>query len=199
MLTTFAPEVLVSAEEYLQSERTAELRNEFVHGEIHPMPGEKKKANLLANTLLMLLWPLLKKQQQEAFTQSVKVVIENGAVYRYPDLVVSPKTDNADPYLIFEPSILVEVASRKSYYIDRFEKLAEYRSIPSVQCYLIVHQERMAVEAFFRKSDGDGWEERLFTASKDEINLPTVGLMFTLGQLYEDVDLDSTASDEDED
>ncbi|MFN0215557.1 MAG: Uma2 family endonuclease [Saprospiraceae bacterium] len=197
MLTTFAPEVLVPAEEYLQSERTAELRNEYVHGEIYPMPGEKKKANLLANTLLMLLWPLLKKQHQEAFTQSVKVVVENGNIYRYPDLVVSAKTDSSDPYLIFEPSILVEVASKKSYYIDRFEKLAEYRSIPSVQCYLIVHQERMAVEAFFRKADGS-WEEMLFTNEKDEIKLPVVGLLFTLGQLYEDVDLSPTASDDDE-
>ncbi len=198
MRTTFAPEVLVSAEEYLQSERTAELRNEYVHGEIYPMPGEQKKANLLANTLLMLLWPLLKKQQQEAFTQSVKVVVEPQGIYRYPDLVVSPKTDNADPYLIFEPSILVEVASKKSYYIDRFEKLAEYRAMPSVQCYLIVHQERMAVEAFFRNPEGT-WTEMLFTNEKDEIKLPIVGLAFTLAQLYEDVDLSTTASEEDED
>lgn len=198
MLTTFAPEVLISAEEYLQLERTAELRNEYVHGEIYPMPGEKKKANLLANTLLMLLWPLLKKQHQAAFTQSVKVVVEEYGIYRYPDLVVSPKTDNADPYLIFEPTILVEVASRKSYYIDRFEKLAEYRSMPSVQCYLIVHQERMAIEAFFRTPNG-GWEEVLFTNEKDEIKLSSVGLTFTLGQLYEDVELGPLEPEEDED
>lgn len=198
MLTTLVPEVLISAEEYLQLERTAELRNEYVHGEIYPMPGEKKKANLLANTLLMLLWPLLKKQHQAAFTQSVKVVVEEYGIYRYPDLVVSPKTDNADPYLIFEPTILVEVASRKSYYIDRFEKLAEYRSMPSVQCYLIVHQERMAIEAFFRTPNG-GWEEVLFTNEKDEIKLSSVGLTFTLGQLYEDVELGSLEPEEDED
>lgn len=198
MLTTFAPEVLISAEEYLQLERTAELRNEYVHGEIYPMPGEKKKANLLANTLLMLLWPLLKKQHQAAFTQSVKVVVEEYGIYRYPDLVVTPKTDNADPYLIFEPTILVEVASRKSYYIDRFEKLAEYRSMPSVQCYLIVHQERMAIEAFFRTPNG-GWEEVLFTNEKDEIKLSSVGLTFTLGQLYEDVELGPLEPEEDED
>lgn len=198
MLTTLVPEVLISAEEYLQLERTAELRNEYVHGEIYPMPGEKKKANLLANTLLMLLWPLLKKQHQAAFTQSVKVVVEEYGIYRYPDLVVSPKTDNADPYLIFEPTILVEVASRKSYYIDRFEKLAEYRSMPSVQCYLIVHQERMAIEAFFRTPNG-GWEEVLFTNEKDEIKLSSVGLTFTLGQLYEDVELGSLELEEDED
>ena len=198
MLTTFAPEVLISAEEYLQLERTTELRNEYVHGEIYPMPGEKKKANLLANTLLMLLWPLLKKQHQAAFTQSVKVVVEEYGIYRYPDLVVSPETDNADPYLIFEPTILVEVASRKSYYIDRFEKLAEYRSMPSVQCYLIVHQERMAIEAFFRTPNG-GWEEVLFTNEKDEIKLSSVGLTFTLGQLYEDVELGPLEPEEDED
>lgn len=198
MLTTLVPEVLISAEEYLQLERTAELRNEYVHGEIYPMPGEKKKANLLANTLLMLLWPLLKKQHQAAFTQSVKVVVEEYGIYRYPDLVVSPKTDNADPYLIFEPTILVEVASRKSYYIDRFEKLAEYRSMPSVQCYLIVHQERMAIEAFFRTPNG-GWEEVLFTNEKDEIKLSSVGLTFTLGQLYEDVELGPLEPEEDED
>ena len=162
------------------------------------MPGEKKKANLLANTLLMLLWPLLKKQHQAAFTQSVKVVVEEYGIYRYPDLVVSPKTDNADPYLIFEPTILVEVASRKSYYIDRFEKLAEYRSMPSVQCYLIVHQERMAIEAFFRTPNG-GWEEVLFTNEKDEIKLSSVGLTFTLGQLYEDVELGPLEPEEDED
>ena len=198
MLTTLVPEVLISAEEYLQLERTTELRNEYVHGEIYPMPGEKKKANLLANTLLMLLWPLLKKQHQAAFTQSVKVVVEEYGIYRYPDLVVSPKTDNADPYLIFEPTILVEVASRKSYYIDRFEKLAEYRSMPSVQCYLIVHQERMAIEAFFRTPNG-GWEEVLFTNEKDEIKLSSVGLTFTLGQLYEDVELGPLEPEEDED
>lgn len=198
MLTTLVPEVLISAEEYLQLERTAELRNEYVHGEIYPMPGEKKKANLLANTLLMLLWPLLKKQHQAAFTQSVKVVVEEYGIYRYPDLVVTPKTDNADPYLIFEPTILVEIASRKSYYIDRFEKLAEYRSMPSVQCYLIVHQERMAIEAFFRTPNG-GWEEVLFTNEKDEIKLSSVGLTFTLGQLYEDVELGPLEPEEDED
>ncbi len=198
MLTTFAPEVLVSAEAYLQSERTAELRNEYVHGEIHPMPGEQKKANDLSNNLLELLRKPLKALGFWLHTQSVKVAVEPDNIYRYPDLVVSPKTDNADPYLIFEPSILVEVASKKSYYNDRFEKLAEYRSMPSVQCYLIVHQERMAVESFFRNPDGS-WEEKLFTAEKDEIKLPIVGLTFTLGQLYEDVDISSAASEEDED
>lgn len=198
MLTTFAPEVLVSAEEYLQSERTAELRNEYVHGEIFPMPGEQKKANDLSNNLLELLRKPLKALGFWLHTQSMKVVVEPKGIYRYPDLVVSPKTDNSDPYLIFEPSILVEVASKKSYYIDRFEKLAEYRAMPSLQCYLIVHQEHMAVEAFFRKPDGS-WEERLFTAAQDEIKLPVVDLSFTLSQLYEDVDLGSTDPDEDED
>ena len=70
--------------------------------------------------------------------------------------------------------------------------------MPSVQCYLIVHQERMAIEAFFRTPNG-GWEEVLFTNEKDEIKLSSVGLTFTLGQLYEDVELGSLEPEEDED
>src|SRR5918995_1199538 len=46
-----------------------------------------------------------------------------------------------DPYIEDEPCLVVEVPSPSSQNTDRREKLMFYRQIPSVEAYLIVHQE----------------------------------------------------------
>jgi len=52
MSTTFTTaEKLYTVAEWLELEKSAELRHEFYYGNLIPMAGEAKRANILAGTI----------------------------------------------------------------------------------------------------------------------------------------------------
>lgn len=177
----------LSVAAYLEQEKTSEIRHEYYHGKLIPMPGEKKKANTIGlNIVEKIRRPLLQRGLQTYF-HDIKAAVDPKLIYRYPDVMVAPATDNADEYLVFEPLLLVEVASPDSAATDRGAKKNEYTRLPSLLYYLIVSQEEMLVELYSRAEDT--WTFEFFTDAADVLDLPQLGLSLTLSDLYEFVDL----------
>lgn len=64
-----------------------------------------------------------------------------------PDLLLD------DARVIDDPTLIIEVLSPSTEAIDRREKLAAYRRIPSVQEYVMVAQDQRSVEIYRRQGD----------------------------------------------
>ena len=64
---------------------------------------------------------------------------------RLPDVMVTD-TVPPDGWVSEPPLLVVEVLSPSTSDVDRREKLLNYQSLPSVQAYLIVHQDQAVVE-----------------------------------------------------
>ena len=178
-----------TVEEYLEQEKTAETKHEYYHGKLIPMAGEKKKANRIARNILRQIELPLLNQGFDVFFHDVKAAVKPGLVYRYPDLMAAPLSDDKDEYLVFEPILAVEVASEDSASRDRGKKLDEYTHLPSMQYYLIVYQEELLIEFYAR--EGENWMLQVFSQADEKIELPVFGLQLSLEEIYASVKVES--------
>ncbi len=181
-----------SVEEYFELEKHSEVRHEFYYGKLIEMPGESKIANNIANNILEAWRKKLKHIGYQLYTHDVKTKVKRQGIYRYPDVVVSPNVDD-DEYLVEEPVIMVEVASQDSMRRDTVTKLKEYTSVASLKYYLIVAQDEMSVQFYYRK--GSEWLFTFFEDPNDIIYLPDFSLKIALVEIYDDIKLAENKSD----
>ncbi|MEZ4943585.1 MAG: Uma2 family endonuclease [Saprospiraceae bacterium] len=180
----------ISVASYLEQEKTSEIRHEYHHGNLIPMPGEKKKANIISGNIYEKIRRPLLQQGYHTYFHDVKAAVQPGLIYRYPDVMVAPATDKADEYLIFEPALLVEVASSDSLATDRGVKKNEYTRLPSLIYYIIISQEEMLVELYSRIEDV--WTFTFFTEPDEVLDLSRLGISLKLSEVYEFVDFTAT-------
>ena len=74
----------------------------------------------------------------------------------------------------------LEVPGALSETTDLREKLLAYKSLPSVQTYLIVEAERLAVRHIAKRADGTWLQEDL----TGDVPLPCLGGVLSLPQIY---------------
>lgn len=177
-------EKLYTVEQWLEFEKTAEVRHEYYFGKLIPMAGEAKRANRIANNLIKQLDDHLYERGFEIFDHDIKAEVVPGGVYRYPDLVVAPVVDDEHDYIVKHPVLMAEVASDQSGQRDRIKKRKEYLAIPSLWYYLVADQDEMLVELHIRGEDGR-WETQYFTEPDDLIRLSRFELEFPLKTVYE--------------
>ena len=184
-----APQTIVDEADYLESERGAEVRHEYVDGVLFAMTGASRAHNLLATNLVTALRTHLRGSGCRVVSSDMKVRLAEGRRYYYPDLVVScgDANDEPDAYTETRPSLVVEILSPSTAATDRREKRLAYQTIPSLVDYLIVSQDARSVVRFTR--DGETWTEATFEA-EETIDLTSVNLTLPMEELYADVSLD---------
>ncbi len=114
----------------------------------------------------------------------MKLRTSEGLFY-YPDVMAVCDKPEPDPFYETEPCVLVEVLSPSTKSTDLREKLTAYKSLPSVQTYLIVEAERLAVRHISKGDDGH-WRQEDLTGDGD-IPLHCLGGVLSLPQIYRDV------------
>jgi Uma2 family endonuclease len=142
----------MTPQEFLTWEETQELRYEYINGEIVAMTGGTIPHNDLAVNLLLLLAPHVKSRGSRINVADVKVKMRQR--FRYPDLVVTCDDRDKTATKLFQyPTLIVEVLSPGTESIDRDEKFQEYRSIPTLQEYVLISSDRIYIEVFRRSHD----------------------------------------------
>lgn len=144
---------LVSVEDYLEMEERSEVRHELVGGMLYAMVGGSDHHNRIAINIVAALLPLTRDGNCRVYINDMRLKVGNN--YYYPDVMVAcepPETEN--PIWRTNPCLVVEVLSPSSESIDRREKLLAYRSVSTVETYLIVHQEMQRVERHYRNDSG---------------------------------------------
>ena len=83
--------------------------------------------------------------------------------------------------------VIVEVLSKSTEAYDRGHKFADYRTIPSLQEYVLVSQVEPRVEHFRRMETGQ-W---ILTVSEGDgvLSLPALDCQVPLPAIYQDLDL----------
>lgn len=192
MSTSSQIHVWISPEEYLEGEKLAEVKHEYVGGEVFAMAGASADHNRIAGNIFAELRTQLRGKPCEAFISDMKVKIPPSFAdaYFYPDVVVGCSSRERDPYVREEPAVIFEVLSATTERTDRSEKATAYLRIPSLQAYVIVAQDRPSVIVRFRA--GVNWKIAEFTRMDERIELPGIQFELTLEQIYERVSWRST-------
>lgn len=183
---TLALRRLLTEDDYLAFEMTATARHEFVGGEIHAMTGTSVRHNRIAGNLFSRLHAEVAGTPCVVLMSDVKLRVDNGATYYYPDvMLVRDPTDN-DAYARARPCLIVEVASPATASIDRREKWAAYQNIQTLREYLIVEQDEMRVE-LRRRENLREWSITQFDAG-DTLELACVdGMQIAVAEIYRDL------------
>ncbi len=176
---------LISPKEYLEGERFAEVRHEYVDGYVYAMAGASDDHNRIAGNIFAMLHALLRGNRCEPFMNDMKVKIPPSFadVYYYPDvIVVCDPTDNAK-YYRERPSIIFEVISPDTERTDRIEKAIAYRQIPTIETYVLVEQDRLAATVL-RRAD-EGWQKELLEGASALLKLASLAVEIPLSRIYE--------------
>jgi Uma2 family endonuclease len=180
------PKSHLSVAEYLTGERESPVRHEYVEGEVYAMAGASDRHNRIAGNIYARLSTHLGEGPCEPFISDMKVKV-SPEVFYYPDVVVTCDAVGADAYFREEPRLIVEVISPSTERIDRHEKMMAYKSVPSLHEYVLVSQEEMRVEVYRRK--GAEWDAQIFTATEEQLQLASVELSLSVGEIYRNVRL----------
>lgn len=84
----------------------------------------------------------------------------------------------------------MEVLSPSTMHYDRGEKFARYRTLDSLQEYLLVAQDRPHVEHYVRE-DETSWHFTETDGLDAEIEYPTLDAALPLSEVYLDVSIES--------
>ena len=168
----------LTAAEYLELEKSAEVRHEFVDGVMLAMAGSSLQHNEIVFRLRASLTGFAQTKKCVIATESLRVMTRVRR-YRYPDLVVSCAPQN-DDHCIDQPCLIVEVLSESTAQIDHNDKLEEYTRLPSLQRYAIISQDVRRVIVYKRSLDG--WAVEIL--EDGSIDIPCLETSVTLEQIY---------------
>jgi len=177
--------VRVSPEEYLELERAAEERHEYLDGEIVAMSGGTVEHSLIAQNIIGELRNALRPKPCKVFTSDMKIRIESANRYTYADAVVvcgPPRLADEVRDTLLNPTAIFEVLSDSTESYDRGEKFAGYRTLPSVQEYVLASQKQEQVEHFHRQPDGS-WLLHVY-GTGETVSLPSLGCELKVDEVY---------------
>ena len=181
---------LYTPEEYLDLEIDAEFRSEYDGGVITPMTGGTTNHNQLAGNFYLALSMALKKTGLSCvFFSDVKVCIPNSRKFRYPEVMViagEPEYYLNRKTTITNPQIIIEVLSDSTEEFDREDKFKLYQSIRSFQEYLLIDQNQIAIDHFY-KTQPKHWQIDQFDEQDTEIKLRSIDVTPAITEIYDKV------------
>ena len=183
---------LLTAEQYLEMERTSEFRSEYVNGQVSAMSGgTMNHARIVRNTLSSLS-EQLRGQPCEAFANDLRLFCARYNIFSYPDIVSgcgASKFLDERRDTITGATAVVEVLSPGTMNYDRGEKFRYYRSLESFSEYLLLAQDTPRAEHHVCQTDGS-WIFREFTSPASVVELNSVGCRLAFETIYEKVEFD---------
>ncbi len=184
------PKTKLTPEEYLEIERKAEYKSEYFGGEVFAMAGAKRRHNVIAWNIGGELRQHLKGENCEAYPADMRVFVPQTGLYTYPDLVVvcgEPQfQDNAFDTLL-NPILIIEVLSDTTETYDRGKKFQHYRSIESLQEYILVSQDEARIEKYVKRGDGF-WLLSEAVGLDSEIEFASIECRIALAEVYDKID-----------
>jgi Uma2 family endonuclease len=186
----------LTPEQYLEIERKAEFRSEYYQGEMFGMAGGSGRHTVISDNLVTQLNNKLRGGPCRPYSQNMRVQISATGLYTYPDVVVACAgkrflDENEDTLL--NPALIIEILSDSTEAYDRGKKFAHYRTLESLQEYVLVSQDRVQVERFRRQPGGE-WLLAAVSRLEDTVELDSVGCQIQLADIYQDVNLPTGAS-----
>ncbi|BAY40689.1 hypothetical protein NIES2111_50760 [Nostoc sp. NIES-2111] len=185
--------IFMSAEEYFIWESAQGLRYEYWDGEVVAMVGGTRNHNRVSLNFSKLLDDALADLSCEVYIVDVKLQVEPGQKYFYPDVVVTCDERDNDPLLIQFPSLIIEVLSPSTEAVDRGKKFAAYRRSQTLQEYVLVQVTQPGVEVFRRNEQGK-WVLSEYNLD-DKLRLESVDVEIAIADLYRQVEFEAEATE----
>lgn len=168
----------ISEQAYLQGELLAEIRHEFINGQVYAMAENSDNHNLLSLNVASEFRFKLKDLPCRTFMVEMKVKV--GLDFFYPDVMVVCQQDNVSSYYKTTPVIIVEVLSKSTRRLDKTNKRLQYQHIPSLEEYVLIEQDSAEIEVFSKQNH---WQSAYYYLG-DEISFASVDVKVRVEDVY---------------
>jgi Uma2 family endonuclease len=186
-----APLPRISPAEYAKLEEETGERYEYFRGEVFAMSGGTLAHNQIAARLNRRIGELVEGRGCETLGSDQRVVVLETGLETYPDVSVfcgKPQLAGTNGMALANPRVLIEVLSNSTEGYDRGVKAGQYRRIASLEEYVLVAQDRVAVECYRRQESG-GWLLTEYRDRDEHLVLESLGITVPVRAIYEGVEL----------
>lgn len=183
-----------SPEEYLELETAAESKSEYRNGLIIPMAGGTPNHHQIVVNFSTALNFAFKGQPYRVFTSDLRLWIPQFRLFTYPDvMIVSGQLQFAAGRrdTITNPLIIAEVLSESTANYDQGEKFRLYRTIPTLQEYILISQAEMHVEQFAKTADNK-WILSEYDGQDTILTLNYIEFQVFFKDIYDQVEFDAS-------
>jgi Uma2 family endonuclease len=145
----------MTLEEFLAWEENEPQRHEFYRGEAFAMVGGTARHNRVILNLASRIADHLEGTPCQVFAENMKLLIADGVLY--PDVVVTcGKAEAGDEQTVSDPKLIIEVLSPSTKGYDKRDKFILYRTLASLQEYVLIDPTQRQVEVF-TVTEGGSW------------------------------------------
>ncbi|HTK10435.1 MAG TPA: Uma2 family endonuclease [Ktedonobacteraceae bacterium] len=180
----FDPQHKYTVDEYWRLvEAFPEYKYEYIDGDIRLMTGGSPAHAQIAMNIGILLGVALRSQECNVYSSDAALQLTENRLY-YPDVSVS--CDPADwtrKKALEAPGVVVEVMSPSTEKADKTEKLEAYQRYSTIQEILLVDSRRCQVKHYHRIGTFL-WKDALYEQEDDVIDLESIGVSFTVREIY---------------
>jgi Uma2 family endonuclease len=164
--------------EYLQGEQLSDIKHEYIYGEVYAMAGASRHHNIITTNIARQLGNHLEQTPCMVFSSDMKVKADGH--FFYPDVIVVCDDEQGDEYYTEKPVIIVEVLSKGTRRNDKSLKMQAYKTIASLQEYVLIEQDCVDVEVCRR---ANGWiSEHYFLG--DDVTFTALDLTLSVADIY---------------
>lgn len=179
-----------TAADFLAWDRDQTEKHEYLDGEVFAMAGASETHVALTLNTAFALKTHLRGSDCRVLTTDMKLRVDASNAFYYPDILVTCDERDRTPESALVkafPLLLVEVLSPSTAGYDHGAKFASYRTLETLQEYVLIDSERQLVEVFRRGSD-DRWVLHP-SQTGETVELASVGLTLTMAEIYADTEL----------
>lgn len=178
-------------EEYFDFEYKAKGKHEFWDGKIHAMAYTSPAHGDILSNLSDVLAVCLKNKGCKKYTSDRMILVQGCNKVFYPDLVIICEEQQFHQHktkmkATLNPAVIIEILSDSTEQKDRIEKWECYRTIPSLQQYLLVQQNTQSIHSYRRKNERE-WDYSY--ADKPDESIPVLDCIIRVSAVYEGVDM----------
>ncbi len=176
----------LTPDDYLQLEAESATKHEYIDGEVYAMAGASDNHVTIALNLATLLRSHVRGTGCRAYISDMKARIEARNRFYYPDVMVTcdARDRETSDHKRF-PKLIVEVLSESTEAFDRGDKFADYRTLESLEEYVLISTRHKRVECF-RRNEAGLWVLQFYLPENEKFVLESVGFANTFAALYED-------------
>jgi len=153
----------MSAAQYLAWEPDQRERHEFFRGEVFAMAGGTPRHNALSAAVTIELGVARRGGKCRVLSADQRILAREGEHYVYADASVvcgAVELARGTSDVLANPSVVIEVLSKRTEAYDRGLKWESYRELSSVTDYLLLSQSAPRIEHYRREASGE-WHYRV--------------------------------------
>ena len=189
-MASAATKTYLTPRQYLEIERESDTKHEYHDGEIFAMAGASRKHNLIASNCVRVLGNQLLDRPCEVYGADMRVRVEAGGPYTYPDVVVvsgEPRFEDGEVDTLLNPTSLIEILSPSTQAGDLERKSRQYLAMPELRDYVMIAQDEVRV-VHVRPGESDRPPAELRNLD-DVLALESIGCLLRLRDIYAKVKL----------